>query len=62
MVQVIEFGRDGGKVSVRRVESATFTASRGSGMTLDYAVLVVAPTTHVTYQPAGYTLRVRAAQ
>ena len=60
VVQVIEFGRDGG-VSVRRVESATFTVE-GFGDTLDYAVLVVAPTTHVTYQPAGYTLRVRAAQ
>ena len=60
VVQVIEFGRDGG-VSVRRAESATFSIE-GFGDTLDYAVLVVAPTTHTTYQPAGYTLRVRAVQ
>ena len=60
VVQVIEFGRDGG-VSVRRAKSATFSIE-GFGDTLDYAVLVIAPTTHTTYQPAGYTLRVRSAQ
>ena len=60
VVQVIAFGRDG-KVSVRRVESAPF-GIEGFGETLDYALLVIAPTTHTTYQPAGYTLRVRAAQ
>ena len=60
VVQVIEFGRDGG-ITVRRVESATF-GIEGFGETLDYAVLVVAPTTHTTYEPAEYTLRVRARQ
>ena len=60
VLQVIEFGRDGG-VSVRRVESGTFSIE-GFGDTLDYAVLVVAPTTHTTYEPAEYTLRVRARQ
>ncbi len=60
VLQVIEFGRDGG-VSVRRVESGTFSIG-GFGETLDYAVLVVAPTTHATYEPAEYTLRVEARQ
>ena len=60
VVQVVEFGTDG-SVSVRRVADESFNI-RGFGDTLDYAVLVVAPTTHTTYQPAGYTLRVRARQ
>ena len=60
VVQVIEFGRDGG-ISVRRVDPATFSIE-GFGDVLDHAVLVVAPTTHVTYQPAEYTLRVGVQQ
>ena len=57
IVQVIEFAADG-SVSVRRVESGKFSV-KGFGDMLDYAVLVVAPTTHTTYEPAQYTLRVK---
>ena len=60
VVQVIEFGRDGG-VSVRRLMDASFSIE-GFGERLDYAVLVVAPTTHTTYQPASYSLHVEAQQ
>ena len=60
VVQVIEFHRDGG-VSVRRESSGQFSIE-GFGERLDYAVLVVAPTTHTTYQPASYSLRVEARQ
>lgn len=60
VMQVIEFHRDGG-VSVRRLMDASFSID-GFGERLDYAVLVVAPTTHTTYQPASYSLRVEARQ
>ena len=56
-LRLIEFGRDGG-VTVREPDAHSFSIE-GFGDTLDYAVLVVAPTTHVTYQHAAYTLRVR---
>ena len=59
-VQVIEFGMDGG-VSVRRESGGRF-GIEGFGERLDYAVLVVAPTTHTTYQPAAYSLRVEVRQ
>ena len=58
ILQLIEFDADG-SVSVRKPTGGTFSIE-GFGDTLDYAVLVVAPTTHETYQPAGYTLRVKA--
>ena len=59
-LRLIEFGRDGG-VSVSEPENDMFGID-GFGERLDYAVLVVAPTTHMTYQPAAYTLRVEARQ
>ena len=59
-LQVIEFGRDGG-VSVSEPPGDSFSID-GFGERLDYAVLVVAPTTHTTYQPAGYSLRVTTQQ
>ena len=60
VLRLIEFGRDGG-VSVSEPPGASFSIA-GFGERLDYAVLVVAPMTHTTYQPAGYTLRVEARQ
>ena len=60
VVQVIEFDRDGG-VSVRKESDGQF-GIEGFGERLDYAVLVVAPTTHTTYQPATYSLIVEARQ
>ena len=57
-LRLIEFGKDGG-VSVREPDGDSFSVE-GFGERLDYAVLVVAPTTHTTYQPAAYSLRVRA--
>ena len=59
-LRLIEFGRDGG-VSVSEPENDMFGID-GFGERLDYAVLVVAPTTHTTYQPAAYSLRVEAQQ
>ncbi len=59
-LRLIEFGRDGG-VSVSEPENDMFSIA-GFGERLDYAVLVVAPMTHTTYQPAAYTLRVEARQ
>ena len=56
-LRLIEFGRDGG-VTVREPDGHSF-AIDGFGDTLDYAVLVVAPTTHVTYQHAAYRLRMK---
>ena len=60
VLRLIEFGRDGG-VSVNEPPGASFSIA-GFGERLDYAVLVVAPMTHTTYQPAVYTLRVEARQ
>ena len=60
VLQVIEFGKDG-SVSVRRVTDDSFSIE-GFGDTLNYAALVIAPTTHETYQPAEYSLRVEARQ
>ena len=60
VLRLIEFGKDGG-VSVSEPPGASFSIA-GFGERLDYAVLVVAPMTHTTYQPAGYTLRVEARQ
>ena len=60
VLRLIEFGRDGG-VSVSEPPGASFSIA-GFGERLDYAVLVVAPMTHTTYQPAAYTLRVEARQ
>lgn len=59
-LQVIEFGKDGG-VSVWRAPSSAFSIE-GFGERLDYAVLVVAPITHTTYQPADYSLRVEVRE
>ena len=56
VIQVIEFSKDG-SVSVRKLHAGSFSIE-GFGESLDYAVLVIAPTTHTTYQPATYTLRV----
>ena len=56
-LRVIEFGEDGG-VSVSEPASGSFRVE-GFGERLDYAVVVVAPTTHGTYRHAGYSLRVR---
>ena len=60
VLRLIEFGKDGG-VSVSEPPGASFSIV-GFGERLDYAVLVVAPMTHTTYQPASYTLRVEAPQ
>ena len=60
VLRLIEFGRDGG-VSVNEPPGASFSIA-GFGERLDYAVLVVAPMTHTTYQPAAYTLRVETRQ
>ena len=60
VLRLIEFGTDGG-VSVSEPPGASFSIA-GFGERLDYAVLVVAPMTHTTYQPAAYTLRVEARQ
>ena len=60
VLRLIEFGKDGG-VSVSEPPGASFSIA-GFGERLDYAVLVVAPMTHTTYQPASYTLRVEARQ
>ena len=55
-LRVIEFAGDG-NVLVSEPPSHSFSIE-GFGERLDYAVLVVAPTTHATYQPARYSLRV----
>ena len=60
VLRLIEFGRDGG-VSVSEPPGASFSIA-GFGERLDYAVLMVAPMTHTTYQPAAYTLRVETRQ
>ncbi|MCY3544302.1 MAG: immune inhibitor A [Chloroflexi bacterium] len=57
-LHIIEFATDG-SVSVRHARRNSFTIE-GFGSRLNYAVLVVAPTTHQTYQPASYSLRVTA--
>ena len=59
-LQLIEFGKDG-SVSVRRLHTGSFSVE-GFGESLDYAVLVIAPTTHTTYQPATYSLRITTQQ
>ncbi len=56
ILQVIEFATDG-SVSVSRQSHNSFTI-QGFGKTLDYAVLVISPTTHTTYHPATYTLHI----
>ena len=58
VLRLIEFGMDGG-VSVSEPPGASFSIA-GFGERLDYAVMVVAPMTHTTYQLAAYTLRVEA--
>lgn len=60
VVQVVEFHRDGG-VSVHRLTNGPISIE-GFGESLDYAVLIIAPTTHTTYQPATYSLRVTTQQ
>jgi hypothetical protein len=57
ILQVIEFAADG-SVAVRRLTNDRFTLE-GFGESLDYAVLVISPTTHTTYQPATYTLSIK---
>ena len=56
ILQLIEFATDG-SVSVTEQPNNPFTI-QGFGKTLDYAVLVISPTTHTTYHPATYTLRI----
>jgi len=60
VVRVIEFGKDG-SVSVRRLNTGNFSIE-DFGERLDYAVIIIAPITHTTYQPATYSLRVTAQQ
>lgn len=60
ILQVIEFATDG-RVSVTGQPHSSFTI-QGFGKTLDHAVLVISPTTHTTYHPATYTLRVTTQQ
>ena len=59
ILQLIEFAPGG--ISVQRLPSGKFSIE-GFGKTLDYAVLVIAPTTHTTYQPATYSLRITTQQ
>lgn len=60
ILQVIEFAADG-SVSTTVQSHNPFTI-QGFGKTLDYAVLVISPTTHTTYHPATYTLRITTQQ
>ena len=60
ILQLIEFAKDG-SISVTRQPHASFTI-QGFGKTLDRAVLVISPTTHTTYHPATYTLRITPQQ
>ena len=59
-LRLIEFAADG-SASISEPPRHSFGIG-GFGERLDYAVLVVAPTTHATYQPAGYSLRVEVRQ
>ena len=56
ILQVIDFAADG-SVSVSRQPHGSFSIE-GFGEILDYAVLVIAPTTYTTYQPATYSLTI----
>ena len=56
-LQLIEFGSDG-SVSVRKPPSRTFRVE-GFGSRIESAILIVAPTTHITYQRAHYTLTIK---
>ncbi len=58
-LQLIEFGSDG-SVSVRKPPSRTFRVE-GFGSRIESAILIVAPTTHITYQRAHYTLTIKPA-
>ena len=60
ILQLIEFAKDG-SISVTRQPHASFTI-QGFGKILDRAVLVISPTTHTTYHPATYTLRITPQQ
>ena len=59
-LRIIVFGKYGGVGVVEPPDdSLNF---QDFAETTDYAVLVVAPTTHGTYRPAGYRLRVEAGE
>ena len=60
ILQVIEFAANG-SVSVTRQPRGSFSIE-GFGESLEYAVLVISPTTHTTYQPAAYSLHVTTQQ
>ena len=60
VVRVIEFGKDG-SVSVRRLNTGNFSIE-DFGERLDYAIIVIAPITHTTYQLATYSLRITTQQ